>query len=249
MVTRPTVKPLRPLYGVTITDIETIDDAIQKIQQLQVPITARVVIDDERSTKDYIEPIYKLSHSASIMIQVSDSYVEKVKPLHFVDYISKCAWLLDEFIGIAEYFEIGNEINGDWLTREITAKVDACSKMCENRKMKRAITFFNDDTLRIWLTQHVHIRAELSLLSCYPNSLEDMTDLKISLPESLIAISDWCQATQRGIGEYGDEEWQGNNYGVKANLIHFFSHYPGGFIWDFQNLNESQLALLKEGWR
>lgn len=236
------------IYGINIDDIWNVDSTTKMaIKALPFRATARVVIDNAIPIERYIVPVTKLHQVCDVMIQVQDSYGEA--KVSFEQYTYKCERLMEVFGSIASVFEIGNEINGDWLSKDIWQKVQRCLVMAQDRKLKTAVTLFMDAGVEEFVNVHYGGNFDYVFLSCYPVSITHAEVLANEVPKLFgkIRVND-----QIGIGEYGTENFRFVSPRDKSKLIELFDRFNGGFYWDFQRdcvpQTKSGFQSLKRAW-
>jgi hypothetical protein len=129
-----------PLYGVTLDDISNINGEVSSLQQLGVMPTARVVFDASEKPSYYASPLQKLHNVAYIMGQVSDSTdMKKYTP---DSYASRAQSYFSALGNQVDVWEIGNEVNGNWLGTGMMPKIEAAYDVVSANQGATAITFF-----------------------------------------------------------------------------------------------------------
>lgn len=226
------------IFGITIDNIDTMPWALRAIAELPRRPVARVVVDDGRRIEDYRAPVSRLKKYADVMVQVSDSAAEPgLDPGQYEEKARRLCSLLGEY---AVAFEVGNEINGSWLSPEVWEKVQRANHVCVSAGFKTACTWFLDETFVPWFGQgRKPVYFDWAFVSCYPGGLTDMRDL-FSIGQVSAAIATarlFSSAKEGGIGEYGAENWigySGSVLPVERELVRYFDAMNGGFYWDFQ---------------
>lgn len=234
-------------FGINIDDIDKLSDENPKaksatlaaITALRKRPIARVVIDDGRPYTDYFHPIESLTSVADVMIQVCDSYSER--NLGVDQYADKFRFLHELFSDNPHVvaWEIGNEINGEWLSKDAWKKVRKCADYAERHGLATAITFFQDESLPHFLAKNEPIECEWVMLSSYPTNFRDLGTKIAELKKGLLAewLLKFTNAREFFIGEYGEDEWRGDESGRACRdlLVQAYERFKnGGFYWNFQ---------------
>jgi hypothetical protein len=129
-----------PVYGVTLDDVSNINQAVISLQQLAYMPTARVVFDYGEPPSYYAGPIRQLRNVSYIMGELADSsdmskYTVSSYQKHTRNYVSSLINQLD-------LWEVGNEVNGNWLGYHTMSKVQAAYDAVSGAQGRTAITFF-----------------------------------------------------------------------------------------------------------
>jgi len=114
------------LRGITIDTTERLSATVASVGALRSVPTVRLVLDPGTQPADYAPAIKTLRPSAYIMAELLDS--EAVKGFSVTAVKKRARTFGAAFKGQVDLWEIGNEVNGEWLGRnqaEIDAKVAA----------------------------------------------------------------------------------------------------------------------------
>lgn len=242
------------LYGINIDDIYSIKKYLPLIKELPKKPTARIVIDNDADMSDYEHGVKALAPFADIMIQVNDSYDEK--SLGLSEYVNKAKELLSIFGQTATLWEVGNEVNGDWLSAKIWEKVEATLEVfrAAGHQDKTVVTYFLDEWMVPWIRDHKKLNFEWVMLSCYAGNQRELDKMVRELPQTAALLKDLTGAPNFAVGEYGEDEWGGGNKRrIIPKLITEFEKYPGAFYWNFQKrfkngTSSSGWAELVQAW-
>jgi hypothetical protein len=129
-----------PLYGVTLDDLSNVDAEAASLGQLNHMPTTRLVFDPGESASTYAEPIQTLRDTSYIMGLLVDSSAMAGLSVAAVQKRAKeFAQTLGNQVDI---WEIGNEVNGDWLGKNTVAKIEAMYDVIANQNGATALTFF-----------------------------------------------------------------------------------------------------------
>ncbi len=144
---KPSPTPIPPgvstqVIGVTLDDVSDSirPGEIAAIKALGVPIRARVVFDGGMSASYYLKPVQELKAVASIMGQLADS--TDMRNYSPASYQSRAQGYLQAMKGIVDVWEIGNEVNGNWLGSGTFEKLKAAYSVVKANQAKAALTFF-----------------------------------------------------------------------------------------------------------
>ncbi|MEO9257513.1 MAG: T9SS type A sorting domain-containing protein [Crocinitomicaceae bacterium] len=135
------------IFGVTIDDPWTnVSDITDAFSSNCIKPTARIVFDEGQHASDYYAPVTQIAPSCFIMGELLDSYY--VPNYTVSQYLNRTTEYLDVFENIVDIWEIGNEVNGDWLgnTDSVVAKIEGAYNLVKIRGKKTSLTlYFNRD--------------------------------------------------------------------------------------------------------
>jgi hypothetical protein len=231
-----------PLYGVTIDDADDLDSITASLQALSRLPTTRIVFDPQAAASYYrpvIDAFYPVSY---LMGEIVDSIA--VRNFTVSDYLARTQEYVDTFAHDVDIWEIGNEVNGEWLgpTSDVAAKVTGAYDLIKARGLRAAVTlFYNEGCLSdpqnemfVWAKNHLPARMKSGLDYVLVSYYED--DCKRVEPE-------WPSVFQRlatlfprskiGFGEVGTRTSE-----QKAAFVdHYYRlkvdvpNYIGGYFW------------------
>ncbi len=130
-----------PIYGVTLDDVSNVASEVNALSKIIRVPTVRVVFDKGSSASSYKSPIQQLRPVAYVMGELIDSsYMRRFKTVAGVQswtnsYVSTLGSLVD-------IWEIGNEINGNWLGSNAFGKMAAMYDIVASKGGRTALTFF-----------------------------------------------------------------------------------------------------------
>ena len=130
------------VVGVTLDDVSDSirPGEIAAIKALGVPVRARVVFDGGMNASYYLKPVQELKAVASIMGEIADSTV--MRNYSVSSYQARAQAYLQALKGIVDVWEIGNEVNGNWLGTGTFEKIKAAYSVVKANQGKTALTFF-----------------------------------------------------------------------------------------------------------
>ena len=129
-----------PLYGVTLDDVSKASSEANSLAHMAHRPTVRIVFDPENNAPYYIKPIQQFRGAAYIMGLLADSYYMSQYTISSIktwtqNYTATLGSLVD-------IWEIGNEVNGDWLGSDTMAKIEAMYDVVIGQGGVTALTFF-----------------------------------------------------------------------------------------------------------
>ncbi len=141
------------IFGVTIDDpwsnISALTDALSNHT---VKPTARIVFDQGIKAREYSDAISQIASSCFIMGEILDSFF--IKDYSVSQYLDRTTEYLNAFEDIVDIWEIGNEINGEWVSKnndpnnipEVIQKIEGAYQIVKDRGKKTALNlYFNRD--------------------------------------------------------------------------------------------------------
>jgi hypothetical protein len=130
------------IYGVTVDDPWRAAETADAIAALPRPVLARVVFDSGMSAAEYVEPVRTISAAGPVMGEILDSYF--VREVGVDAYRARTREYLAALGDAVSVWEIGNEVNGDWLgaTPDVVAKIRAAHEEVRAAGGRTALTLF-----------------------------------------------------------------------------------------------------------
>jgi hypothetical protein len=239
-----------PLYGVTVDDVSALPAIVTSLGALPHRPTTRIVFDEGQAPAAYEQAVPAIQKVSYVLGELLDSSaVAQITP---TQYAQRTSDYLAAFPTGVDVWEVGNEINGNWLG----AAADVASKMTQAFDLVKA----------------AGQRAELTLYGCSDSGAAyDMiawtnanvpARMRTGLDYVLVSyyegdcgtpVADWTGAFQQlrgifptaglGFGEVGYVDSSGNDlalqsesaaatylgkyYGMPAPV----SGYVGGYFW------------------
>jgi hypothetical protein len=133
------------IYGVTLDDVSNVNGELNALQQIAHKPTARIVFDTGEPPTYYLGPIQTFSASAYIMGELVDSsYMTAYTASSVATWTQS---YLQTLGGLVNIWEVGNEVNGNWLSNEsngadVLPKIEAMYDAVAAQSGVTAITFF-----------------------------------------------------------------------------------------------------------
>src|SRR5262245_50953600 len=146
MANRP-LKPAQQLYGVTLDDVSNISGELDSLTNLPHLPATRIYFDPAVNVGSYIQPLQTFYPMSYIMGEMADS---SDMPNFTVTSITAQANNLVSKLGpCVDIWEVGNEVNGNWLLNNATS---AALTMAKIEAMYNAVAFSTNPNLRSKLT-------------------------------------------------------------------------------------------------
>jgi hypothetical protein len=233
---------IEPLYGVTVDSIADIDAIVRALEPLARKPTARVVFDPDESAAHYATAVGRIHEVSSVMGELVDSLA--VAQTSLDEYTARTRSYLDMLGDNVDIWEVGNEINGDWLgsSHDVVQKVLAAYHLVHERNKPTALTlYYNpgcwesaDHEMFRWVSEQLPYELRTGpdyvLLSFYedhcPGAAPDWNTVFARLAQLF-------PNSKLGFGECGTTQ-----AARKASLIeHYYTldiplpQYIGGYFW------------------
>lgn len=141
-----------PVYGVTLDAIDSLASVVESVSTLSKRPTVRVVFDEWIPATEYTRALNALYPESYIMGEILDSFY--VKDYSVAQYAERVTEYLDAHADKVDIWEIGNEVNGEWLgdPDKVALKITDAYRQAKNRGLKTALTlYYNEDCwLHAW---------------------------------------------------------------------------------------------------
>jgi hypothetical protein len=225
------------MIGITLDNPWDYKKIFATLKTLKRKIHVRVVFDVDVDLKEYKIPIQEISKYAFIMGQVCDSFA--IKDLSVDDYYNRCYQLYSLYDSYVTMWEIGNEVNGNWLGQDVVLKLEKAAKVFAPKQ--KVITLYADENKSylsfIFNNKELLSKMQYILISEYP---QDNSGFKVDLNELERTLKNHNLNTYWGYGECGttrakDKIKEFTHYYIdiqkennkRANFI-------GGYFWWYQ---------------
>jgi hypothetical protein len=233
---------LQRLYGVTVDAIDHLNDIETALSNHSKKTTVRIVFDEYVPASQYDQSVKRLSCVSDVMGEILDSWYFKRYSIE--EYQSRVREYVDRFQGKVAIWEIGNEINGEWLGRADTVveKISYAFAYCRKLGLKTAVTlYYNKDCwenpeneMFRWVNTNIPVKLKYYLdyvfVSYYeddcnnyqPNWQQVFDSLHAIFPNSLLGIGECGTAVQSQKAAY-----MTRYYTMQVTTPGFI----GGFFW------------------
>lgn len=203
------------VFGVTIDGIENMSSIITSLSSHNIKPVTRIVFDEFVPVSYYDTSVSRIHKVSFIMGELSDSYSFNQYSLQaYIDRVNEYYNALANRIDI---WEIGNEINGEWLgnTPDVVAKMTSAYNIIKSHNAKTELTLYYNwncwsnpaNEMFRWVNTNVpaNMKAGLDyvLVSYYeddcnnfqPNWQKMMDSLHVIFPNSKIGIGECGTST------------------------------------------------------
>lgn len=230
------------LYGVTVDSIDALDDTVTSLQMLAKKPTTRLVFDAGGSATRYARAAKQIHGVSGVMGELLDS--EQVSDLSVDDYAARTTEYLDALGDAVDIWEIGNEINGEWLgdTSDVVEKITRAYQLVHARGKVTALTLYYNDgcwqsadhEMFRWATEQIPDELKSGLDYVFVSYYDD--NCKGSDPNwtaVFTRLSKLFPSSKLGFGECGTKdaskkaEYIQRFYELRVDL----PQYVGGYFW------------------
>lgn len=230
------------VYGLTIDNIASLKNIDTALARLCKKPTTRIVFDEWVAATYYTQAVSDIHKFSFIMGEILDSYY--MGQYNLAQYQSRVTEYLNAFGSTVDIWEVGNEVNGEWLgtISDVVTKIDSAYYMIKRANKKTEMTlYYNKDCwsspnneMFYWVNKNLasNIRNGLDyvLISYYeddcnglqPNWQQVFDSLHVLFPNSKIGIGECGTSTASNKASYI------NRY-YKMNIT--TPKYVGGYFW------------------
>lgn len=241
-----------PVWGVTIDAIEPLSEIVDALSNLHVRPTTRIVFDEFVPASEYTEAVEAIAPVSDIMGEVLDSFY--VAQYSTDEYEARVIEYLDVLGPMVDIWEVGNEINGEWLCAEdaescspeqlaeVVAKMQTAFDQVEARDGTTALTlYYNEDCwsspdneMFAWAEANVPQSMRDGLDYVFVSYYEDdCNDLQPDWPSVFTQLAQMFPDAKLGFGECGTLDG-----GAKAEFVMRYygtqidePSFVGGYFW------------------
>jgi hypothetical protein len=230
------------VYGVTIDAINNISTIVTSLSKHAKKPTTRIVFDEWISATEYLDAVNKISKVSFIMGELLDSYY--MNQYDLTQYVSRTNEYLNLLGRRVDIWEIGNEINGEWLgtTPSVVAKMDTAYKIVKQANKKTALTLYYNkncwenpqNEMFRWAVNNVPSYMKLGLDYVWISYYEDdCNNLQPNWQVVIDSLGKIFPNAKLGIGECGTNKstkkaaYIMRYYNMKIN----HPRYVGGYFW------------------
>ncbi len=262
-VSKPSVKQRSApaserIYGVTIDSIENLPAIIKSLKSLKPKPTTRIVFDETVEASNYVNAAKQIHEVSYIMGEILDSFY--VKSISTDEYSSRTKEYLNALGSNVDIWEIGNEINGEWLgdTPTVVAKMNAAYSLVKAKEKTAALTLYYNEgcwekksnEMFTWAQKNISATMKLGLDYVFISYYEDdCNDLQPDWPQVFQKLAALFPNSKIGFGEVGTKHadrkkaYINRYYNMKINHPNFV----GGYFWWYfsQDMVPSSKPLLK----
>jgi len=230
------------VYGITIDAVSRISNTVTALSNMCKKPTTRIVFDEFIPATDYQNAVNQIHNVSFIMGEILDSYYMKQYTL--AQYQSRMTEYLNLLGDKVDIWEIGNEVNGEWLgsISDVVAKINAAYSIVKAQNKKTALTLYynkvcyekSDNEMFYWVNKNVSSAMRTGLdyvwISYYeddcnnhqPNWQQVFDSLHTLFPNSKIGIGE-CGTTK----SKKKSTYINRYYKMNINT----PNYVGGYFW------------------
>jgi hypothetical protein len=129
-----------PVYGVTLDDVSNVSAELLSLKSLAHMPTTRIVFDLSQAASSYLSPVQELRAASYLMGEILDS--SDMKSVTVSQAQQRSQSYVSTLGSNVDLWEIGNEVNGDWLGSNTMAKIEAMFDSVVAANGATALTFF-----------------------------------------------------------------------------------------------------------
>lgn len=231
-----------PIYGVTVDDVSGIDSITQSLSRLSKKPTTRIVFDEFVDPSYYRNPAVQINKVSYVMGEVLDSFY--VPQYSVPAYVDRTRQYLAALSDVVDIWEIGNEINGEWLgnNADVVAKMTGAYDLVKSQAKTTALTLYynqgcwerSSNEMFTWSEANVPARMKQGLDYVFISYYEDdCNGLKPDWQAVFQKLSVMYPNSKIGFGEVGTArkakkaEYLTRYYDMKINV----PKYVGGHFW------------------
>lgn len=245
------------IYGVTIDSIENLPAIIKSLKSLKFKPTTRIVFDENEEASTYEDAAAQIHEVSFVMGEILDSFF--VKDISTEDYTARTKEYLNALGNNVDIWEIGNEINGEWLgdTASVVAKMNAAYEVIKGKKKPAALTLYYNEgcwekksnEMFTWARKNISEDMKQGLDYVFISYYEDdCNDLQPDWPQVFKELAALFPKSKIGFGEVGTKhtarkkDYINRYYNLKINQPNFV----GGYFWWYfsQDMVPSSKPLL-----
>ncbi|MCI5223773.1 MAG: hypothetical protein D3924_14150, partial [Candidatus Electrothrix sp. AR4] len=208
--------------------------------------TVRIVFDVGMPAAAYRSSVANINSAAFVMGELVDSFTMSSYTVQA--YIDRMEEYLDGLEDIVDIWEIGNEVNGDWLgaTSDVIEKIENAYAAVKNRGHTAALNlyynkscFYNKPEHEMFTWVNTNISEEMKngldyvFFSYYEDDCENVVHTQAEWQEVFDALHIIFPNAKLGFGEVGTEladkkaEYMRRYYSLKIKGDYFV----GGYFW------------------
>jgi hypothetical protein len=239
---KPSLPIPLPIVGVTTDSISNVSAIVASLNSIKVVPTTRIVFDENVPAADYRDATVKIRNVSYVMGEILDSFY--VKTYTVQDYLKRTSEYLSELGDVVDIWEVGNEINGEWLgnNQDVVAKMTGAYDLVKAQGKTAELTlYYNQDCwsrpqneMFTWANNNIPQRMKQGLdyvlISYYE---DDCNGLQPNWPQVFQRLSTMFPNSKIGFGETGTKnsnkkaEYINRYYNSKINVPNFV----GGYFW------------------
>ena len=240
----PNNNPASPnrVYGVTVDSVTNVPAIVTSLSKLAFKPTTRIVFDENTPATAYTSAAAEIHKVSNVMGEILDSfYVPGITPAAYQARTVEYMTALGDNVDI---WEIGNEINGEWLgaTPDVVAKMNGAYTEVKSRGKKAALTLYYNEGCYAGQANEMFTWAEANVSAAMKQGLDyvfisyyedDCNNLQPAWPAVFKKLGAMFPNSKIGFGEAGTL----NTANKAAFIQRYYSmkidepNYVGGVFW------------------
>jgi hypothetical protein len=244
----PTILTPHQWWGVTIDDPSNVSGLVTALSGMKTKPIARICFDAESAPSSFASAIAAISPVAYIMGQPFDSSDVATTSLSL--YTSTTSAYLSAFPNLTAW-EVGNELNGEWLGSNAQAKAYAAWQLVRAAGKKTALTLYYEPSQTVtagydmvpWATQNIpsDMKAGLDyvLVSYYESDNENVRPTLAQWTAIFQQLQAIFPNSYLGFGEVGiDNPATSATLAQAESIMKYYytltpqvQNWVGGFFW------------------
>lgn len=202
----------QPLHGVTLDGIDRLEATVEALGRLTRKPTTRIVFDSAMPAAHYREAARAIHAVSHVMGEILDS--QFVRDVTVEDYLRRTRAYLDTLGETVDLWEIGNEVNGEWLgtPQDVAAKIAGAFDLVRARGRPTVLTLYYNvgcgapaaHEVFTWVQNHLPERVrtgiDVVLLSYYE---DDCGGRQPRWPAVFARLGRLFPSARLGFGEIG----------------------------------------------
>ena len=237
------------LWGVTLDDVSSIGSIVASFEALPTKPIARVVFDRGTGPADYAGPIAALHGHSYLMGELVDS--SDMTEYTIAGYRQRAANFVNAFGSQIDLWEVGNEVNGEWLgrTSQTVAKMSAAYQVVKGAGGRTALTLYYNPNcwstasheMFTWAKANVPVALKTGLdyvfISYYPEDCNNYWPPQKAWQSVFDRLHQMFPNAKLGFGESGNSNDR-DPVAQKIFLLHRYyqlqvqgDDYVGGYFW------------------
>lgn len=230
------------IYGVTIDSIDNLAETVSSLKSMSAKPTVRIVFDENKDASYYMDAVSQIHAVSFVMGELLDSYY--VKNYSTAAYGARTSEYLNMLGSNVDIWEIGNEINGEWLgdTMTVVAKMKSTYDLVKAKGKAAALTLYYNEgcwqnksnEMFTWTQNNVPANMKQDLDYVWVSYYEDdCNNLQPVWPQVFEKLATMFPNSKIGFGEvgtkYADRKAAYINRYYRMKINH--PNYVGGYFW------------------
>lgn len=235
------------MFGVTIDNPwEQPVEIKDVLSSHDIKATVRIVFDEWVAAAEYTDSVANIKSVSFVMGEILDSFY--VKDYTVQQYIDRITEYLDAFGGSVDIWEVGNEVNGEWLgeTADVVAKIEGAYGAVIARGLITALNLYYNKScfydkpeheMFTWVNANISEEMKSGLdyvfFSYYEDDCENVVHTQAQWQQVFDDLHGVFPNAKLGFGEVGT-----TINANKAQFMHRYyeldiqgDYYVGGYFW------------------